>query len=137
MAVRLGTAARNASIDAIVDLLDAGAGEPTMEVRTGAQPTNVGDADTGTLLATFTLDATAAFGNAATGTASGNGLPITVTGAATGTAGHVRVKDGNGVVVLDGDAGVTSSGAFAEFNTLEISNGLDVTLNSLTLTQPI
>ena len=44
MAYRLSTDTRNKSCDAIVDDIDAGSGAGTCAVRTGAQPTNVGDA---------------------------------------------------------------------------------------------
>lgn len=38
MATRIATSARNAAADAVVDLLDAGAGAGHIEIRTGAQP---------------------------------------------------------------------------------------------------
>jgi hypothetical protein len=70
MGLRLSTGARNAAGDAITALLNAG-GAGTIEVRTGAQPTDPGTAVTGTLLATFTLSATA-FAAFASGTGNLN-----------------------------------------------------------------
>ena len=55
MAFRLSTNTRNKACDAIVDEIDAGSGAGTIAIRTGSQPTNVGDADTGTLLGTLTF----------------------------------------------------------------------------------
>ncbi|NLE62140.1 MAG: hypothetical protein GX616_27600, partial [Planctomycetes bacterium] len=55
MAYRLANATRSACANANVNLLDSG----TIEVRTGAQPANVDDADSGTLLGTLTFGATA------------------------------------------------------------------------------
>ncbi len=62
MAYRLSTAARNASTDGVVDLLDVG-GVATLRIRTSTQETNVGDADGGTLLGTLTLDGVSAASN--------------------------------------------------------------------------
>lgn len=136
MAIALATAARNAACDAIVDLLDAGAGAPTIKIYTGASP-GPNTAVTGTLLATFTLDATAAFGNSATGTATLDVSPaITTTGLAAGTAGYFRAADSVPNGVFDGTVGATGSGADLELNTTTISVGLSLEITSGTITVP-
>src|SRR5687768_13225294 len=101
MAFRLATTARNAAADGIVDLLDAGAGAATIEIRTGSQPATPNTAATGTLLVTFTM-ADPAFGAASTGVATAASLPRTGTGVAAGTAGWARAYDSNAAAVFDG-----------------------------------
>lgn len=137
MAIALTTAARNAGIGAIAALIDAGAGAGTIKVYTGASPgpnTGVGGA---TLLATFTLDATAAFGSPSTGVVTLDVSPaITTTGAAAGTAGFFRAADSTGASVLDGSVTATGGGGDLELNTTTVSVGLSLEITSGTLTQP-
>ena len=133
MAFRLPTAVRNATCDAIVDALDAGAGAATIEVRTGSQPASANDAATGTVLCTFTL-ADPAFGAASTGVATMASTPRSTTGSAAGTAGWFRAKDSTGATVFDGDVG--TSGAVLNLNTLTISVGVSVEIVSGTVTVP-
>ncbi|GIH91945.1 hypothetical protein ACFFMN_33935 [Planobispora siamensis] len=135
MAIRLSTAARNAACDAIVDLLDAGAGAATIEVRTGSQPASAEDAASGTLLCTFTL-ADPAFGGSATGTATMAGAPRSTTGAAAGTAGYFRAKDSSGNTVMDGSVSATGGGGDLQLNTTTISVGVNVQITSGTVTMP-
>lgn len=132
MATRISTAARNAACDAIVDLLDAGAGAGTLKIYTGSQPASAQDAETGTLLATFTLP-DPVFGAAATGVATANAIS-NATGAAAGTAGWFRAEDSTGANVIDGSVG--TSGADLNLNTTTISVGLTVSITSWTVTMP-
>jgi hypothetical protein len=60
-----------------------------LKIFTGAPPANCGTADTGTLLATLTCNATA-FGAAATGVLTANAI-TSATAAGTGTAGYFRI----------------------------------------------
>lgn len=136
MALAIATAARNAACDAVVDLLDAGAAAPTIKLYTGSSP-GPNSAVTGTLLATFTLDATAAFGAAATGVATLDVSPaITTTGAAAGTAGYFRAADSNANAVFDGTVTATGGGGDLELNTTTISVGLSLEITSGTVTMP-
>lgn len=135
MALRITTAARNAAADAVVDLLDAGAGPATIEIRSGSQPASANDAATGTLLATFTL-ADPAFGAAASGAATLAGVPRTTTGAAAGTAGWFRAKDSSGNTVVDGAVTATGGGGELQLNTTTISVGVNVEITSGTITMP-
>ena len=136
MATRLATSARNAACDAIVDLLDAGAGAATIQVRTGAQPANPNAAATGTLLVTFTL-ADPAFGAAAAGVATLQGTPRAAVGVAAGTAGWFRALDSNGNAVFDGSVGATGSGEQLELNTTTVSVDLDMEITGGTFTMPV
>jgi hypothetical protein len=136
MGTRLATATRNAACDAMVDLVDAGAGAGTVKVYTGSQPANPNTAASGTLLATFTL-ADPAYGAAATGTATLSGTPISTTGVAAGDAGWFRVADSAGNAVFDGVVTVTGGGGQLELNTVTISNGVTVTITSGSFTMPL
>lgn len=131
--MRIPTNVRSAAADAVVDLLDAGAGAATIEVRTGSQPATADSAATGTVLCTFTL-ADPAFGAASSGVATMASTPRTTTGSAAGTAGWFRAKDSTGATVFDGSVG--TSGAELNLNTLTISVGVNVEVTSGTVTMP-
>jgi hypothetical protein len=133
MAYRLSTAARNASTDAIVDLLDVG-GAGTIRIRTGTQPTNVGDADTGTLLGTLTFSATA-FGASATGAAAAASITSDTNADASGTAGHFRLYTGGAAIHSDGTCG-QGSGDLSFDNNVIVAGGT-IAISSFTVTTPI
>jgi hypothetical protein len=134
MAYRLATDTRNKAADAIVDDLDAGAGAGTIAIRTGAQPTNVGDADTGTLLGTLTFS-DPAFGAAATGTATASAITSDTNADASGTAGHARLKDSDGNIHSDMTCGL-GSGDLSFDNNVIVAGGT-IAISSLTVTVPI
>jgi len=132
MALRLPTAARDAACNAAVNLLDAGAGAGTIDVRSGSQPASANDAATGTLLATFTL-ADPAFGASSAGVKTLASPPRATTGIATGTAGWFRAKDSTGATVMDG--AVATSGAELNLNTTAItaSGAVEITSGTVTM----
>lgn len=133
---QLSTAARNAACNAIVDLLDAGASGGTIKIYTGTQPANANTAvSTQTLLVTFTLDGTAAYGAATTGAASLDVSPaITATAGAGGTATWFRAADSDGNTVFDGSVGESS--ADLVINTATISSGNTCEISGHTVTVP-
>jgi|SRR5688500_14281529 len=137
MGFRLSAAARNAACNAVVDLLDGGT-TPVIQVYTGSQPTNPDTAVGGaTLLVTFNLDGTAAFGSASSGTATLTGLPISATAVATGTAGWFRMlTQSGGTAVLDGVCG--TSGQQLNLSTTSITSGVTVEITGGTgVTMPL
>ncbi len=134
MAFRLSTAARNAACNGIVDLLDAGAGAGTIAIRTGAQPTNVGDADSGTLLGTLTCS-DPAFGNASTGVATASAITSDTNADASGTAGHFRMKDSDANIVADGTCGQGSGDL--SFDNATIVSGGTIAISSFSVTVPV
>lgn len=134
MAVRLSTAARNATTNAITALVDAGSGPGVIEIRSGSQPATAQDAATGTLLATVTL-ADPSFGASATGTATGTD-PAAVSAVATGTAGWFRVKDSTGATVFDGSATASGGGGDMQLSSTSLTSGGSVDITSLTYTTP-
>ena len=136
MTTRISNASAILAANAVVDQLDGAAG--TVEIRTGAAPTNVEDADSGTLLATLTLPAPA-FGAAADGApnavATANAISGT-TAVATGTAGHFRVKANGGTALWQGACGGSGSGEEMELSNTSIATDQPVSISSWTYTHP-
>lgn len=118
----LSTAARNAACDAVVDLIDGGAGAGTIEFQTS------GDVEVATL--TFSDPA---FGAASTGVATASA--ITADSSATGgTIAKVVFKDSNGTVVITPTVG--SGSGEIDLSSLTVGAGATVSLSSLTVTMP-
>lgn len=134
MAFRLSTNTRNKACDAIVDEIDAGAGAGTIAIRTGSQPTNVGDADTGTLLGTLTFS-DPAFGSSSTGTATASAITSDTSADNSGTAGHFRIKDSNSAIHSDGTCG-QGTGDLSFDNNVIVAGGT-IAISSFTVTVPI
>lgn len=135
LSTKIGTSARNAAADAIVDLIDAGIPNGYIQVRTGAAPTNPGDVNSGTLLATLVFGATA-FGSAASGVATANTITSDSSADASGDAGHFRAFDGNDVCIFQGSAGNSGDTPNMVFDNKSIVAGGVVACSSLTLTVP-
>jgi hypothetical protein len=137
-ATRLSNAAAKAACDAIVDLIDGGAGAGTIKIYTTAQAT---DPDTAigaqTLLGTLTFS-DPAFGNAADANPGGRATASAITddssADATGTAVWFRCADSNDVAVIDGSCG--TSGADMNLNTVAIVAGAAISITSHTITMP-
>lgn len=135
MTFRLSNNTRQKAGDAIVDELDAGSGPGTIAIRTGPQPTNVGDADTGILLGTLAFS-DPAFGNTSvSGVATANAIVSDTSADNSGTAGHFRIKDSTGAVHSDGSCGQGSGDL--SFNNNVIVAGGTIAISSLTLSVPI
>jgi hypothetical protein len=135
MTFKIGTTARNAACNGIVDLVDGGAAAGYIEFRTGAPPTNPGDADSGTLLATCTMS-DPAFGAADTGVATANSVSSDTSVDASGTPGHFRIKDSDGVVIGQGTVTITGGGGDFTFDSVTWIEGGTVAVSSLTITVP-
>lgn len=127
MAITLTTNARNASCDAIVDLVDAGAGAGTIEIKSAAS-TVAGTSEVATL--TFSDPA---FGNAATGVATASAITDD-TNATGGTASDYTVFDSNSAAVWQG--AVSTSGSDLNLSSTTIGAGDTVSISSFTLTVP-
>ena len=133
---KISDAARTASCNAIVDLIDGGASAGYIQVRSGAAPTNPGDANSGTLLATLPMS-DPAFGNAATGVATANAITDDSSADASGDAGHFRVFDSDNNCILQGNAGEAADAPVnMEFNEKSIVAGGVVSVTSFTVTVP-
>lgn len=129
-AATVGIAAKTALVD--VD------GPGVFQVRTGSKPEEADASPSGTLLVEYTL-ADPAFGADAPGVQVMQDLPMTEPGAATGTAGHVRIADGNGAGVFVGSVRSSNepdNNEFAVMNTREIVEGVDAALLSCQVQDP-
>lgn len=133
MTVVLTTAARNAANDAIVDLIDAGAGAGTIELKTAAS-TVAGTNEAATL--TFSDPAFDAAGSAG-GNADGVSTASAITDDTNATGGTVTdftIFDSDSVAVLQGN--VATSGSDINLSSTSIGAGDTVQITSLTATMP-
>ncbi len=136
MTARYSTAARNAALNAVAALIDAGSGAGKIRVYTGTQPAGgPADAATGVLLAEIPF-ADPSFGAAASGSISADVDPVLTANASnTGTAGWARVLDSNNTAIVDGSVTATGGGGEFTFNTTAFTSGVAVTITGGTLTQ--
>lgn len=129
------------ALDALVDGLDAGTSNATIQSRSGAQPADPDAATTGTLAASNAMSATA-FGAAAdqadgTVQASAAAISDDTSADATVTVGYNRVSSTNDGItpiddLIDGSAGV---GTFDfNWNTVSFVAGATVTISAYTMT---
>lgn len=131
-------ASAEAALNALLALLNTG-GAGHIKIFTGAMPATCETADSGTLLSTLTLSATA-FANAtdpgSTGlaTATANSIASDTNAAATGTAGYFRAYSGAGTCIIQGTVG--TSAADMILNTVAISAGATVAITSWVVTLP-
>lgn len=120
----LEVAARNAAVDAVVDLIDVG--------TTDANGDLVIDTSGDVEVATLALSATA-FGAATTGTATANAISDD-TNATGGTAAKFKFQDKDNARVMGGTVG--TSGAELNLSSVSIGAGDTVSVSSFTVTQP-
>lgn len=135
MATRISINGRNAACNGLVDLLDAGTGPGTIQIRTGTQPATPNDSATGTLLGTLTLS-DPAFGNASAGVATASAITGDSSADSTGTAGWFRALDSDGNAVIDGSCGTSGSGADMILSSTSIVAGGTINISTWTVTAP-
>lgn len=127
MAIQLSTTIRNARLDQIETTVGTA---PLLRIYTGTAP-GVGNAATGTLLATITLPSDW-MANASGGSKALAGTWQTTSAAASGTPGYARLLDSTGTTAyLEVDAGV-SGGTLSFSGTIYL--GGTVTISTFTLT---
>lgn len=137
----LANASAIAALDAVVDLIDAGAGAGSVVIYSGTEPADADAALSGnTVLAQITLS-DPAFGGATDNTpgaiASAIGLPLSDTSAdATGTATFFRVLDSDSNVIMQGDVTATAGGGDMEINSTSIVAGATVRITTFNATMP-
>ena len=128
MALTIDATSANAMAAALATQIGSGA---TIEIRTGTKPATPETAASGTLLATVAVSGSF--------TASGGSItaanPAAVTVAASGTAGHFRVKTSGGTAKIDGTVG--TSGADMNLDTVALIAGGTVDLGVPTFTVPV
>lgn len=127
-------AVSQAANNARVDAFDAGASAPTLVLYNSSN----------TVLVTFTLDGTAAFGDstlACPSIATATGLPISTTASATGAGAsgisYARAFDGNGTQVAEEtNITVTGGGGAIQVSSLDTTSGQAIDLTAFTCAQP-
>lgn len=136
MAASMGisNAAAIAACNAVVDLLDGG----SLVIYDGSRPASVDTAvSTQNALATLTLSSPA-FGSAADvnpgAQATANAITSDSSADATGTATWFRAFDSEGDPVIDGNVG--TSDADLILDSVDITAGQEVKINSWTVTMP-
>lgn len=136
MTYSISNAAAIAACDAVVDLVDVGAGSNgTLRIYDGTEPTNVDTALSGnTVLAELAMSATA-FGAAADGAPGGiataNSISDDTSANATGTATFFRIFDKDDTAVIQGAVGTELT-----LNSTAIQSGATVSISALTFNFP-
>lgn len=138
---RLATLTAQAACNAIVDLIDGGAGAGTLIIYTGTEPDYADDTGSLTEVATLTFadpayaaaaadavnhwaDANLAGGTISDSSATGNASAVTI----------FRLKDSNAATVLQGTVG--TSGADLNLNSVTIGAGAQVDVTALEVRVP-
>lgn len=127
MVVVLTALTRSAACDAVVDLVDAGAGAGTIELKTAAS-TVAGTNEAATL--TFSDPA---FGAASSGVATASAITDD-TNATGGTVTDATIFDSNGLAVLQCD--VAASASDINLSSVAIGASDTVQITALTVTMP-
>ena len=131
MAIKMSVAVRNARLNAIETAIGASA---VLKIRTGAVPTNIADADSGTVLATMALpsDWMAA---ASSGAKAKDGTWQDASADDAGTAGHFRIYASDGTTQhIQGTVTATGGGGDMTLDNTSITAGQTVTISTFTLT---
>lgn len=138
----ISEAARTAACDAIVNLVDGGAGAGYCAIWKGTIPATPATADDGTgtnLLGTVTF-ADPAFDDAAAGVAEagGAGFDFTPDSSAdnSGDAVYFRVKDSDATCIFQGTCGEAGDSPDMVFNNKTIVQGGTIDITSMTVTVP-
>ena len=129
MAHQLSSASRNAAADSVESTIGT---SPKLYIRTGAQPSDCTQADSGSLLATLTLPSDWL----STSSAGVKNLAGTWSGTATGTgtAGHFRIKDSSGTTChWQGSIGLGTGDMPMDNTNIAINQTINVTSFSLTM----
>ena len=131
MAFKMSVTVRNARLDAIETAIGTSA---VLKFRTGAPPTNISDADTGTVVGTLSLpsDWMAA---AAAGAKAKSGTWQDTSADNAGTIGHFRVYASDGVTQhLQGTVTITGGGGDLTVDNPVVEAAQQITVTGFTLT---
>lgn len=130
MTLALSTTVKNGMLDAIETAVRTSA---VLKIRTGAPP-GIGNADSGTVLATLSLpsDWMAA---ASGGSKAKSGTWQDASADASGTAAHFRIYASDGTTQhMEGTVTVTGGGGDMTLDSVSITAGQSITITSFTLT---
>jgi len=131
MTAKMSVAVRNSMLDGIEGGIGVSA---VLKIRTGAPPTNIADADSGSVLATVALppDWMAA---ASGGSKAKSGTWQDASADAAGTAGHFRVYASDGTTQhIQGTVTATGGGGDMTLDNAVLAAGQQFTVNTFTLT---
>jgi hypothetical protein len=131
MAVKLSVAVRNARLNAIETAIGTDA---VLKIRTGAAPSGIADADSGTVVAALTLpsDWMAA---ASSGSKAKAGTWEDTSADADGTAAHFRIYASNGTTQhIQGTVTATGGGGDMTVDNTSFATGQSFTVTAFTLT---
>lgn len=130
MPIKMSVAVRNARLNAIETAIGTSA---VLKIRTGSPPTNISDADSGTVLVTINLPSDW-MDNASNGSKPKLGT-WSASASATGTAGHFRLYASDGATQhMQGTVTITGGGGDMEVDNTSIASGQTVTVTTFTLT---
>jgi len=130
MAIQFSVALRNGRLDSIETTIST---TPKLQIRTGPPPANCAAADSGSLL--IEIDLPADWMNAASGGSKTKNGTWSGLASGTGSAAHFRVKDSTGTTThIQGTATATGGGGDMTLDSVSISTGQTVTVNTFTLT---
>lgn len=104
-----------------------------IELYTGAIPATGETAPTGTLLWSFTMDATP-WGTVASGSVAQADVPLVANAIATGAIGYVRIRNSASTRSMYCTATVTGGGGEFEFASLAVTSGQPVQVTAINLT---
>lgn len=122
---------RNSRLDNIETFIGSA---PMMQILSGAIPSSVSAANSGTLLAEMQLPSDW-MGVASSGSKQKLGTWQDASACATGPAGYFRIKDTAAASTwIQGNVGGTGSGSALELDSTSITSGQQVTINTFTLT---
>lgn len=134
--IRPALAARNAQLDAINTLLNAGSGPATIEIYSGTIPTNADTAIGSQVLLAVLTCADPAAPSASASVLTFSSITGDSSANATGTATWARVKDSTGATVFDCSVTATGGGGVMTLNTTAIVSGSPVSITSGVLNAP-
>jgi hypothetical protein len=129
MPLKFSAAVRNARLDQIESTIGT---SPKLQIRTGAPPASITDADSGTLLVEFTLPSDW-MANASGGSKAKQGT-WQANAVASGIAGHFRVKDSAGTTTHIQGTVAQGSGGDLNVDNTNIATGQQVTISTFNLT---
>jgi|SRR5450759_1114351 len=130
MALTIAVASAQAMGVALATNIGSGA---TIEIRSGTKPSTPETAASGTLLATVAISGSFT----STGGVLTAADPASVSPAASGTAGHFRVKTSGSTAVTDGAVTATGGGGDMQLGSTTITTGVNVDLGVPTITVPV
>lgn len=132
MLITPSLAIRNATASLWLAAIDAGASNATIELYSGTKPAGPDTAITSQVkLAGLTCASTP--GVVASGSLTFNAVTQDSAADASGSAAWARIKDGDGLPVIDVDASTTAGTAFLKLNTTNIVQDGPVLISSFVI----